>query len=558
MLAKPNESQSYWMDSIEMPHCPSLSENIKADVCIVGAGIGGLTTAYLLMKEGKQVCVLEDHEIGSGQTGRTTAHFSTALDDRYFELEKWHGADGAKLAAESHRAGINQVAQIIKNESIDCDMDWVDGYLFVPENSTEEILFKELDAVSRAGMYDVELVVRAPLDFLDTGPALHFPRQLQLHPLKYLKGLAKAIIEGGGKIFTRTHVVEVKGGASAFVKTKDGFTVHGESIVVATNSPINDIFAIHTKQAAYRSYVIALEVPKGSVPKGLYWDTLDPYHFIRIQENKYLGSKNGDVDLLIIGGEDHKTGQNSNPEQSYTLLENWAREKFPFCGKLVYQWSGQVLESVDGLGYLGHNPQDQNNVYIITGDSGNGMTHCTIGGLLITDQILKRKNPWEKLYSPSRINTHSVGNFIRENINVVTQYADYFTRNSFETVEDVEWGEGVVFNQGLKKIAAYKNREGRLELFSAVCPHLGGIVHWNTAEKTWDCPCHGSRFNCHGRVTEGPAVMNLKPIDAVKSDGETHSDFLSADADPSAFGPEFSAHYPKPSKSIAPPKDSQL
>ena len=558
MLAKPNESLSYWTDSIEMPHCPGLSENIKTDVCIVGAGIGGLTTAYLLMKEGKQVCVLEDHEIGSGQTGRTTAHFSTALDDHYSELEKWHGAKGTKLAAESHRAAINKVAEIIEKENIDCDMDWVDGYLFVSENSTEEILFKELDAASRAGLYDVQMVARAPLDFLDTGPALHFPKQLQLHPLKYLKGLAKAIIAGGGKIFTRTHVIDVQGGTDAVVKTQDGFTVHADSIVIATNSPINDIFAIHTKQAAYRSYVITLEIPNGSVSKGLYWDTLDPYHFIRIQEKKYLGSRNGDVDLLIIGGEDHKTGQNSNPSLCYTFLENWAREKFPFCGKLVYQWSGQVLEAVDGLGYLGHNPQDKKNVYIITGDSGNGMTHCTIGGLLITDQIFKRKNPWEKLYNPSRINARSVGNFIRENMNAVSQYANYFIKNSFENVEDIDWGEGVVFNQGRKKIAAYKNREGRLELFSAVCPHLGGLLRWNTAEKTWDCPCHGSRFNAHGKVTEGPAVMNLAPIESIKSDGKTHSDFLSADVDPSAFGPEIWAHYPNTSKIKVPPKNSQL
>ncbi len=558
MIPKQNESMSLWMDTVEMPRCSSLTENIQVDVCIVGAGLGGLTSAYLLMLEGKKVCVLEDHEIGSGQTGRTTAHFSTALDDRYTALEKLHGLENTKLAAQSHRAAINKVAEIINTEKIACDMEWLDGYLFVPTESTEEILFQELQAALRAGLSDVNLVTRAPLDFLDTGLALHFPKQLQLHPLKYLKGLAECIIQGGGKIRTRTHVEEIHGGDRARVRTKDGFTVFADQIIVATNTPINDVVAIHTKQAAYRSYVIALEIPHASVPKGLYWDTLDPYHYVRLQEGKNLGTRTGDSDLLIVGGEDHKTGQSTNPEQSYVQLENWVRQRFPFAGKLVYKWSGQVMESVDGLAFLGHNPMDQNNVFIITGDSGNGMTHCTIGGMLITDQIMQRKNRWEKLYSPSRINFKSVTTFVKENLNVAAQYTDYLNRHPFENIEDINWGEGAVFKQGFKQIAAYKNHEGRLELHSAVCPHLGGIVHWNSAEKSWDCPCHGSRFDAHGKVIEGPAVMDLKKIDHVQGDTETHSDFLSADVDPAALTPEYPSHFPRPPKNFVPPKNSQV
>lgn len=552
MIAKQNESLSLWMDDVEMPHCPALSENIKCDVCIVGAGIGGLTTAYLLQKEGKNVCILEDQEIGSGQTGRTTAHFSTALDDRYMELEKLHGLKGSSLAAQSHKAAVQKVADIIEKENIECEMDWVDGYLFTPLESTEEILSQELSAVLRAGLSEVSLVAQVPLDFLDTGPALHFPKQIQLHPLKYLKGLSECIIKAGGKIFTRTHVEEVHGGEKAFVKTKDGFTVHADAIVVATNTPINDKLAIHSKQAPYRSYVIALEVPHGSVHKGLYWDTLDPYHFIRLQESKNLGTKWGDVDLLIVGGEDHKTGQNSNPGRCYINLENWARQRFPFAGKMAYKWSGQVMEPVDGLAFLGHNPMDRNNVYVITGDSGNGMTHCTIGGILITDQIMQRPNPWEKLYNPARINFRSTSTFLKENLNVMAQYGDYFNRRPFEFIEDMNWEEGAVFTDGLKQIAAYKNHEGRLELHSAVCTHLGGIVHWNSVEKSWDCPCHGARFNAHGKVIEGPAVMNLKKIDINK----TYSQVLLPDIDLGSLIPEHPVHYPKPPKNIVPPKPS--
>lgn len=558
MITKPRESISLWMDSVEMPRCPSLCENIKTDVVIVGGGIAGLTTAYLLMKEGKHVCVLEDYELCSGQSGRTTAQFSNVLGNRYYELEKMHGLDGAILIAESHGTAIEKVAEIVAAENIDCDLERIDGYLFVPTESTEETLFKELGAVHRAGMSDVSLVVRAPLDFLDTGAALHFPRQLQLHPLKYLKGLADCILNGGGKIFTRSHVEEIQGGEKTFVRTKDGFMIHATAVVVATNTPINDVVAIHTKQAPYRSYVIALEIPKGSVPKGLYWDTLDPYHYIRLQPSESLGTKSGDTDILIVGGEDHKTGQNSNPEQNYLSLESWVRQRFPFAGKMVYKWSGQVMESVDGLGFLGHNPMDKNNVYIITGDCGNGMTNATIGGFIIADQIMKRPNAWEKLYSPSRIKLRTVGTYLKENLNVAAQYADHFALHPFEAIEDMEWGEGAVFRQGLKQIAAYKNHEGRLELHSAVCPHLGGIVHWNTAEKSWDCPCHGSRFDARGKVIEGPAVMNLKKIDLIHGDSKTHSDFLSADVDPATLTPDYPAHYPKPPKSIVPPKSSLI
>ncbi|MDZ4662228.1 MAG: FAD-dependent oxidoreductase [Pseudomonadota bacterium] len=501
------ESLSLWMDTVEMPGNPTLTENLKTDVCIVGGGLGGLTTAYLLMKEGKSVCVLEDSEIGSGQTGRTTAHFVTALDDRYFDLEKYHGESGARLAAESHRAALEEVENIIAKEKIECDLEYVDGFLFAAAESPPGVLNDELLAAHRAGLSEVNMVSRAPLESFNTGPALCFPRQLQLNPLKYLKGLAECLLKNGGKIYTNTHVLEVHGGKDAFVKTKNGNIVKAQSIVVATNTPINNLFAIHTKQAAYRTYVIALLVPRGHVAKGLYWDTLDPYHYVRVES-----SKSGTDDILIVGGEDHKTGQNNKPEESFSRLEKWTREKFPLAKKIAYRWSGQVMEPVDGLGFLGHNPMDRNNVYVITGDSGNGMTHCTIGGLLIADQIMDIKNPWERLYSPSRISLRATGTYLRENANMAAQFGDWFTGKQLEELEDISPGEGAVFRNGLKQVAAYKSKEGILDLRSAVCPHLGCVVSWNSVEKSWDCPCHGSRFNCHGKVLEGPAVTDLKKV----------------------------------------------
>ncbi|MBC7466120.1 MAG: FAD-dependent oxidoreductase [Bdellovibrio sp.] len=500
------ESMSLWLDTVPMPKYQPLSETIKVDVCIIGGGIAGLTTAYLLLKEGKSVCVLEDFEIGSGQTGRTTAHFSTALGHRYYELEKFHGEKGAFKIAESHCAAILKVQHIVNQESLDCDMEFVDGYLFSELEENEDDLYEEIKAVHRAGLIKVGFVERAPVDSFYSGLALRFPKQLQLHPLKYLKGLAEKLTNAGGLIFTRTHALEVKGGDEAFVRTEKGHIVNAHSIVVATNTPINDIFAIHTKQAPYRSYVLGFSVPKNSVPKAMYWDTEDPYHYVRVHSEQ-------DHDILIVGGEDHKTGQHKRPEERYEHLELWARERFKMTKEIVYRWSGQVMESMDGIGFLGHNPMDKNNVYVITSDCGNGMTHATIGAMIITDQIMNRKNEWEELYNPSRIIFRATGNFMKENINVAAQYGNWFTSKEFDEIENIPNGEGAVVRSGLTQIAAYKSLDGRTELKSAVCPHLGCVVAWNSAEKSWDCPCHGSRFSCHGHFLEGPAVKDLAPIE---------------------------------------------
>ena len=509
------ESISSWMDQVDMPDSSRLRVEINVDVCIVGAGLGGLTTAYLLAKCGKKVVVLETAEIGAGQSGRSTAQFTMALDDRYYNIEKYHGQKGAFLAAQSHAAAIHQVEEIIREEKISCDLEKVDGYLFNGENGKDDTLFREFEAIHRAGLFDVNFVNKAPLDFFDTGACLKFPRQLQLHPLKYLAGLANAITENRGKIYTSSHVVEVTGGNPARIKTKEGGVVNAKAVVVATNSPINDLFAIHTKQAPYRTYVIGLKIPRGSVTHGLYWDTAEPYHYVRVQPSPHNHILNSDLvpyEILVVGGEDHKTGQYDKPEVCYERLENWTRDRFPMAQEILYSWSGQVMEPVDGIAFLGHNPMDRNNVYVITGDSGNGMTHCTIGGMLIRDQILGIHNPWEALYNPSRISFRALGKFVKENSNVAAQYGDWFKGKTFENVERLDNGEGMVVRDGLEKIAAYRDDAGEVKLFSAVCPHLGGIVRWNSSEKSFDCPCHGSRFDCSGKVIEGPAFKDLKEI----------------------------------------------
>lgn len=505
-------STSVWMATATRPEFPALAGNERADVCIVGAGMAGLSTAYQLTRAGKSVIVLDDGPIVSGETERTTAHLVNALDDRFFELERLHGEDGARRAAESHSAAIDAIERIVREERIDCDFARVDGYLFTAPGQPADLLERELAAVHRAGLIDVARVDRAPLGSFDTGPALHFPRQAQFHPLKYLAALAEAVVRGGGRIFAHTHATQIHGGKSARVETGNQFTVSCDAIVVATNSPVNDRVTMHTKQAAYRTYVIGAAVPRASVPQVLYWDTADPYHYVRLQAAAPTGAASHDV--LIVGGEDHKTGQAENPASRFARLEAWTRERFPMVGEIRFRWSGQVMEPIDGLAYIGRNPGDHDNVFIVTGDSGNGMTHGTIAGLLLTDLILGRDNPWAKLYDPARVTAAAVRDFARENANMTTQYLDWLTAGDVEKDRQIARGSGAIVRHGLKKIAVYRDLDGNFHECSAVCPHLGGIVHWNSVEKTWDCPVHGSRFDCHGKVMNGPANSNLQPVSA--------------------------------------------
>jgi glycine/D-amino acid oxidase-like deaminating enzyme/nitrite reductase/ring-hydroxylating ferredoxin subunit len=510
-------SQSAWMNSEKISLRSPLSANTEADVCIVGAGIAGLSTAYMLAREGKSVVVLDDGPIAGGETERTTAHLVNALDDRYFELENLHHESGARLAADSHTAAIDRIERIVRDENIDCDFERVDGYLFLPPGESEKILQRELEATHRVGLTNVQPIDRAPIDF-DTGPALHFPNQGQFHPLKYLKALATAIEKMGGRIFCGTRVVSVEGGDDARVETEDKFVVAPKDIVVATNTPINDRVKMHTKQAAYRTYVVGMPIPRGSVTKGLYWDTaqeagmanqLGPiaYHYVRLQS-----CPEKDCDLLIVGGEDHKTGQADDAEMRWARLEEWARERFPMAGDAEYRWSGQVLEPIDGLAFIGRNPGHEKNVFIATGDSGNGMTHGTIAGMLLTDLILGRENKWAELYDPSRKRIKAAGDFAKENLNVAGYYGKWATPGEIKSPSELEPGMGAILRHGLKKIAVYRDEVGELHEMSAVCPHLKCIVEWNPGEKTWDCPCHGSRFNATGEVLNGPAISNLEPL----------------------------------------------
>jgi glycine/D-amino acid oxidase-like deaminating enzyme/nitrite reductase/ring-hydroxylating ferredoxin subunit len=512
MQSDSGRTTSVWMDTTDVPQFQPLNQDLRVNVCIIGAGIAGMTTAYLLARAGRAVVVIDDGPIGGGETSRTTAHLTAALDDRYYNIEKMHGSEGARIAAESHMSAIHRIETIASMEDIECDFQRVEGYLFLGGKETRKDLERELEATHRAGINDTQLVDRIPFSFWDSGLALRFPRQATFHPLKYLKGLTRAILRDGGKIYTGVHAEKIVDGVPAKVTTSAGHVISADNVVVCTNTPVNDWLIIHSKQAAYRTYVIGARIPKGSVPNGLYWDTPDPYHYIRIQPGEDKAGHELDYDVLIIGGEDHKTGQAEDTDERFVRLEQWARERFPMIERIDYRWSGQVMEPVDYMAYIGKNPGGDEHIWVATGDSGNGMTHGTIAGIILNELVQGRKHQWARLYDPSRVRLRATPEYVKENANVAEQYKDYFTGGEAAAIDAIKPGDGAVIGRGRGKIAVYRDENGGLHQRSAVCTHLYCIVHWNHTEKTWDCPCHGSRFDPYGQVVNGPAISELSPV----------------------------------------------
>ena len=504
MLINTNGSSiSPWMDSAAVPDFPPLQADAEADVCVIGAGIAGVTCAYLLAREGRGVILIDALGVGAGETGRTTAHFFPP-DEWFAGLEASFDTETARLVADSYAAATGLVESIVATEGIDCEFERLNGFLYALPGSGFKDLEKERLAARRAGV-NAELLPGVPGLPFDTGPCVRYPGQAQFHPLKYLASLAGAFVRMGGKVHggTVAHDIEEAGNAQ-LVKTGGG-VIRAQSVVVATNTPFHHRVVMHTKQAAYRTYAVACRVPKGAVPRILLWDTGDPYYYVRLT----TPDPGAAHELLVVGGADHKVGQDSHPEHRYDEIERWVRAHFPMAQELVYRWSGEVMEPNGGMAYLGRDPLGGRNRYLITGDSGNGMTHCTAGAMLVTDLIAGRENRWQAIYDPGRKGWHGVGDFVAEQANTISQYGDWLTAGEVESAAALAPGEGAIVREGVHKLAVYRDEAGALHARSATCTHLGCVVHWNSAERSWDCPCHGSRFDVDGNVLHGPAARAL-------------------------------------------------
>jgi glycine/D-amino acid oxidase-like deaminating enzyme len=486
----------------------TLDSNVRTDVCVVGAGIAGLLCALELAERGRSVVVVERAHVAAGDTSSTTAHLSAVLDRRYFELASMHGEAAARLIASSHLRGIAHLERVMNAYGIECGFQRVDGFLCADNEAQEKELVREHAAATAAGL-PCELVRRAPFA-LTNGPALRVARQAQFEPLEFLAGVLQVLKKKGVQLYAPVAVNEFDTSNSGEVAlgTAQGKRIFANQVVVASNTPVNDVATIHTKQAAYRTYAIAFEANQlGHEPK-LAWDMEDPYHYVRSARDAETQRP-----ILIIGGEDHRVGQGEDPDKHFPRLETWARERFPSLGNIVCQWSGQVFEPSDGLAFIGRNP-GQDRIFALTGFSGNGMTYSALSAELIADLVSGLSHPFAELYDPARkpSSATALSNYLQENLNTLGQYADWLGPADVETTDQIARGEGAVLRRGLRRVAVYVDEAGSARELSATCPHLGGVVSWNSAEKSWDCPCHGSRFDCHGKVLTGPAVSDLEPL----------------------------------------------
>jgi glycine/D-amino acid oxidase-like deaminating enzyme/nitrite reductase/ring-hydroxylating ferredoxin subunit len=500
-------SKSLWMDIEVAPDACPLDGDQSCDVVVAGSGIAGISTAYELALKGRYVVIVDRGRIAGGITARTSAHLAPLCDDLTSEMIKLRGEEISRAFYESQAAAVDRIETIQKRENIDCDFRRLDGYLFQALNTDSKMIDDELDAVRKVGA-PVNRLVGVPLAHCDNQHVLRYPRQATFHPLKYLKGLAGIIDAKGGAFYSETIIQQIKEreDGSVIVTTNRG-VITARAAVVATNSPIVDTLALHTKMAPYRTYAMAFSIKRGAIPDALYWDTLDPYHYVRLQPGEDA------TDTVIVGGADHKSGEADDADLRFEALEAWARNLIPALKEVTHRWSGQVLDTIDYAAFIGRNPGNWN-IYVHTGDSGQGMTHGVVGSLINSALILGDRPKWQEVYEPTRKTPSAIGNFLRENVTAVKNLAEYLAPGELASPDKLKPGQGAIVRQGLTKIAAYRDKDGALHARSAACTHIGCHLHWNSFETCWDCPCHGSQFAVDGTALNAPAISALADVKA--------------------------------------------
>jgi glycine/D-amino acid oxidase-like deaminating enzyme/nitrite reductase/ring-hydroxylating ferredoxin subunit len=498
-------SKSLWMDIDVAPDAEVLDGVQECDVAVIGSGIAGISTAYELCQRGKSVIVIDRGRICGGMTSRTSAHLAPLCDDLVSEMRKIRGHEATKLFCGSQAAAVDRIEEIQKEEKIDCDFRRLDGYLFQGRDMPSDTIDQELDAVRAVGA-SVHRLMGVPLKGCEDRHALRYPRQATFHPLKYLAGVAKACSQKGVIFFRDSPVDEVtEDDGVVTVKAARG-AIHAKHAVVATNSSISDRFAIHTKTAPYRTYVITFEIERGALPDALYWDTEDPYHYVRLQSGR------ANTDYVLVGGEDHKSGEADNAGERFDRLEAWARSLISGIGKATHRWSGQVLDTIDYAGFIGRDSGGKN-IYVAMGDSGQGLTHGVAGAMLNTSLILGEDHSWKDVYEPGRVPLKAAKNFVAENITALKSFAEYVAPGEVSSLDDLKPGRGAIVRRGLEKLAAFRDEAGALHLRSAGCSHVGCHLHWNSFETCWDCPCHGSMFDVDGQPINAPAIAPLARVE---------------------------------------------
>jgi len=519
-----SRSLSYWIDTTPSTSYPPLANDDRADVAIVGAGIAGITAAYLLTKAGKSVIVLDRERIAMGETGHTTAHLQTILDTRLAALVPRFGLDGARKASDSQREAVDLITEIASEHRIACELERMDAYLYSPRAADRDLLQEELRLARKIG-YEAHEADASEVPF-ECAHAIRFPEQGKFHARKYLLGVAQAAERLGARFFEGTEVREVESGPRVSLTTAAGARVTADWFLSCTNTPFVGRETIHTKLMPYRTYAIGARVPKDIFADRLYWDTLDPYHYTRVEPKMH-------DDLVILGGEDHRVGEVEDTNKAWGHLQDHLRQATDEA-LVVYRWSGEVLETQDDLPYIGSIPGRRENELMVTGDSGTGMTNGTIGALMLTERVLGRGTPWDDLYDPARAvaDTTAMKEWIVHNARAAATLAKRAAmRSEISDVAELPRGAGAIMKVGLMPIAVARLDDGTLCAVSGVCTHARCTVKWNVGEASWDCGCHGSRFSPTGEIMHGPAAKPLEvvPLDRVLGGREARSATRAAD-----------------------------
>lgn len=494
-------NEAVWSGADFLTSYPSLSGDIHADVAIVGAGITGLSTAYHLSRAGKKVVLLEQFRVGMGTTGSSTGNLYAPIDERLSSISSKHGEETARMVAESRMAAIDFIEQRVQEFNIDCEFQRVPWHLFTTSETSSENsqIEKEKETAVKAGL-SVNEAPRAGFPF-PVDNILTIQQQAQFNPLKYVQQLAAAIVNQNCQIFEHTQVTKTEEGEPCVLHTMNG-TITADKVVMATHSP-KGVYGVHTAMEPYREFAMAVRLKGDLPPAGVYWHvqpgsqySIRPY---REKDNNYL----------LVLGEPYKVGTKTDNEKLVEKLEDYLHRHFE-VEAIEYIWAAQNYKPADNLPYIGTSPMESN-TYIATGFSADGLTYGTLAGMIISDSILERENPWGKIYDPKRFTpVASAVKLAKENLSVAGHLLkDYLFYGEADEIREIKKGEGKTIKIDGDHLAAYRDDEGRVHIVSGVCTHMGCVVHWNNGEKSWDCPCHGSRFSVDGKVLEGPAYTGL-------------------------------------------------
>ncbi len=483
------EPESYWIASTDTTIYPALEEDVTVDVAVIGGGVTGITTGYLLKKEGQTVAVVDANRIGDGTTGHTTAKITSQHDLIYDKLITRIGKDKAKLYAESNEAAIQLIAKVVEENNIDCDLQWENAYVYTQSNDNVEEIKKEVKAAQSLGI-KASFAEKLPLPF-PTKAAVQFEGQAQFHPRKYLLSVAGNIAKDGSHIFENTKAISIKGGNKCTVTMENGKKITASKVVIATHYPFSNIRGLYVlKIFPERTYAITVKA-KSKFPGGMYINVELPTRSLRS-----VPLDDGQ-ELILIVGESHKTGQGEDFNMHYKNLIDFANQNFD-VEEILYRWSAQDYMTTDDIPIIGNITANEPNIFVATGFKKWGITTSAVSAMILKDLIIGNQNPWAEIYDPSRFTElDTMWNTIEKDLNAIKN------------------GEGKVITVGERNMGAYKDDKGKIYLININCAHMGCELKWNNAEKTWDCPCHGSRYSSIGDVVDGPALMPLEKIEII-------------------------------------------